>query len=398
MKLGFHYHVPAYKDKEGNIYTHGYLGVFLDGLADECEILHCFLHSPPKNKEKDCDYKIQAKNVRLTDIGVHRSLIYRSLLAFTYASKFTKVMPSLDAMLIRGPSPLLPLVSGLSWRNNINYSILLVGDYLKSFEAVQFKNPFKKALLKIIYKINTSQQNRYLKNAVRITNNPVITEELKACFGKSFEVRTTTLRESDLYHEEKSFVLNNETFKILSVGRLEAGKGVDDIIKAVSLLKAKGNRVSLDIVGWDPSDNQHYLNYLIALVKQLGIESVVNFSGRKQLGSELFQCYRKSDVFVVASTGNEGFPRTIWEAMSQRTPVVATKVGSIPLVLNDGKDVLLIDKRSPDQIAESILKLHQSHALQEKLSTNGFKLAETNTIKMQSQALVNIIKGEVHAI
>ena len=394
MKLGFHYHVPAYTSEDGVIFVPGFLGVFLDGLANECNILICFLHTPNNEMEKNfCDYKIKSPNVSLVNIGKHRNILFRNFLSFIYYPIFIKKLKLVDAVLIRGPTPLLPIISAICNKLNIPYSYLLVGDYLKSFKTAIVRNPVKKALLLIIYRMNTRLQNFYSYNAIRITNNPIILNELNSHFGKSYEIRTTTLNEESFNQRPKP--KNKFNLKLFFAGRLEQGKGIDDIFQSIILLNDMGLKIELNIAGWDPTKNQTYLNFLKCECIRLGIEQQVNFLGKKSVGEDLLSCYRDADVFIVASKGNEGFPRTIWEAMSQKIPVVATKVGSIPEILKDRENVILVNQSSPKEICAAICELNDSIELTDKLVENGLRLAKENTIEAQSRRLMNILKENI---
>ena len=86
MHLGFHYHTPA-TVKDGGIYMPGYLGCFIESLAQHCESVTCFLHSPTYQEDDLLDYKIQSTRVRLVDLGAHTSVPKRLL----HSRKITKI-------------------------------------------------------------------------------------------------------------------------------------------------------------------------------------------------------------------------------------------------------------------------------------------------------------------
>ena len=119
--------------------------------------------------------------------------------------------------------------------------------------------------------------------------------------------------------------------------------------------------------------------------------------GKKQIGEELLAFYRAFDIFVIATKGNEGFPRTIWEAMSQSLPVISTRVGSIPNLLVEDETAIFIDQSSPAQLAQAILRLKDEEELRKKLIRNGYALAKTNTIEIQSKKMIDIMKGYLGA-
>src|SRR5687767_2159118 len=106
LRLGFHYHVPAMLDN-GNIYMPGYLGRFIDGLAIHCSRLVCFLHSPRPEEKHQMDFSLSATNVELVDIGPHASVFIRTAFASRFSHHLRSHIKDIDALLVRGPSPLL---------------------------------------------------------------------------------------------------------------------------------------------------------------------------------------------------------------------------------------------------------------------------------------------------
>ena len=95
--------------------------------------------------------------------------------------------------------------------------------------------------------------------------------------------------------------------------------------------------------------------------KSHGIEGRVKIIGYLPAGEKLLNKYWESDMFVIASSEFEGFPRSIWEALSQGTLVVATKVGSIPYFIEGVAE--LIDSSDPELIAQAIQKLIHDDSL-----------------------------------
>ena len=86
------------------------------------------------------------------------------------------------------------------------------------------------------------------------------------------------------------------------------------------------------------------------------VDKFIYFHGYQPLGDKLFSFYKKSDIYIIASKGYEGFPRTIWEAMAHSLPVIATKIGSIPAFLSNEKDSLLINPQSVNELFNAIEK------------------------------------------
>src|SRR5262245_3220896 len=125
LRLGFHYHVPAFL-RDGCIMMPGYLGCFIDALARECKEVVCFLHAPVGQEEHFADYCVRSSNVRLVNIGPHESVPRRMFNASRSCRPLKEWQSRIDAMLIRGPSPLLPSMALAAPR--LPVSLLLVGN------------------------------------------------------------------------------------------------------------------------------------------------------------------------------------------------------------------------------------------------------------------------------
>lgn len=389
MTIAFHYHIPAI-EQNGSIYVPGYLGVFLDGLANSCDKLICYMHSPLKKEVEKIDYKLNSLNIELVNIGPHISMFKRVL----KNKNFIKVIENdikkrdIDIFLIRAPSPLLPYITKVCTKNSINYSYLIVGDYVKNLKETKDIKLSKRIVLNLFYKYNKYYQDKYAKNALIFTNNPILFDEYKKL--NTHEIRTTTLSENDFYKKD-NFYKDNK-LNLLYAGRIEPSKGIEDILVATKMLKEENIDVTFNLVGWDDSKGESHLNYLKNKVFELRIEDNFIFHGKKRVGEELFSIYRKNDIYVIATRGDEGFPRTIWEAMANSCLVIASKAGAIPIVIENEKNCLLINKNSPIEIKENVLRLLKDKKLVQNLKEESFKLAQTNTIEKQSLTMINKMK------
>lgn len=108
--------------------------------------------------------------------------------------------------------------------------------------------------------------------------------------------------------------------------------------------------------------------------------------------------YRSADIYVIASKGNEGFPRTIWEAMANSLPVVASQIGSIPHFLDHNENVLLTKAGDISDIADKIRLLITDETLRIKLIHNAYIVAQNNTLDKQASNIKLICKEFIGSI
>ncbi|MCL2707002.1 MAG: glycosyltransferase [Dehalococcoidia bacterium] len=132
---------------------------------------------------------------------------------------------------------------------------------------------------------------------------------------------------------------------ILFVGRIEALKGIENLIYALSLLHYDA-RAKLFVVGGDEYSRPDVAR-LETLARELGVDA--EFSGSVAHGL-LPTYYSAADVSVVASY-YESFCLVVLEALACRTPVVSTRVGVAPAVIRNGYNGFLVDDNSPQSLA-----------------------------------------------
>jgi len=378
MRLGFHYHVPAVFN-EGSIYMPGYLGRFVESLALHCEQVLCFLHSPLEHETSLMDYKVTAGNVKLINMGPHTNIMKRIWRSGKYCSLVQSHADEMDILLLRGPSPLLPALSAGAKKP---VALLLVGDYVKGVNDLP-QPMWRKEIIRIWAHWNKWGQIRAASRSLTFVNSRALREELKGKVRDLHEVRTTTLKDEDFFVRADTCL--DKPYRLLYTGRMDRAKGLLQMVEAVSLLCDRGEDVTLTLVGWrEPGDP--ILDQLQELAQEKGISDRVHYLGPKPLGTELFECYKQADIFLVASLASEGFPRVIWEAMANCLPVIATRVGSIPAFIEDS--ALLVSPGGPQELADAILKLITEPNLRQKLIARGLDLARTNTLEVQSAMMM----------
>ena len=154
---------------------------------------------------------------------------------------------------------------------------------------------------------------------------------------------------------------------ILFVGRFVYRKGLHVLLEAMRYIVNENEKAKLTIVGTG------YLNSVLKLlIKTLNLQKKI-FIKRNIEKNELIKLYQKSNVFAMPSIYGESFGIVLLEAMSSKTPVVATKQGGIKEIITHKKTGLLIEKNKPKKLAQNILNLLNDEKLSKKLSSNAFK-------------------------
>lgn len=123
-------------------------------------------------------------------------------------------------------------------------------------------------------------------------------------------------------------------FLIGIVGRLSPEKNIPGFLEVARELSGKYDHLRFVVVG-DGPDRE----CLEGLTMRLGLDGKVRFTGFVE---EMEGVYSSLDMLVIASS-TEGIPLTVLEAMKQGIPVVSTRVGGIPEVIDHGVDGLMVE-------------------------------------------------------
>jgi len=158
-----------------------------------------------------------------------------------------------------------------------------------------------------------------------------------------------------------------ESPKVLFVGSLIRGKGVDLLLRAAALLSCP---FQLDIVGVGSEESK-----LRSLATRLQIEDKVDFVGWVPHG-ELSRYYHSARVVAVPSCWPEPFGLTGQEAMRFARPVVAFKVGGIPDWCDDGRTGFTVPEQDVAAFAKALERLLTNYDLAQEMGTLGLQKAE----------------------
>ncbi len=153
--------------------------------------------------------------------------------------------------------------------------------------------------------------------------------------------------------------------KIVYVGRIDRLKGLTDLIKAMGIAVAKNPKITLDIYG---HGNGSYADHVNDIIKQNNLSSHIKKHGFIS-NNKLPEVLSNAEIFVLPSS-MENCPVAILEAMATGTPVIATKRGAIPFVVDEGKTGYLIEYGDYRRIAEYILDIVSNSDLKIMFSKN----------------------------
>jgi glycosyltransferase involved in cell wall biosynthesis len=153
-----------------------------------------------------------------------------------------------------------------------------------------------------------------------------------------------------------------DRFTVGWIGRMTAVKRTDDVLVAFKRLRDDGVDAVLCMVGDGPDRPQ-----LEQRAHELGLARDTVFLGYQE---DVAPFYAAFDALVLPS-GNEGTPVSVIEALAAQVPVVATRVGGVPDVVEDGEDGFLVETGATHDLADRLARLARDPELRARMGKHG---------------------------
>ena len=155
------------------------------------------------------------------------------------------------------------------------------------------------------------------------------------------------------------------------IGRLADGKGLEDLFETILILKSQNLKFNCLIFGTGPLETA-----LKKLAEKLRIRDKIEWRGFVSY-DKVPEALSEIDIFVYPSW-HEGFGRSIMEALAMEKPVVATNVGGIPDLINNGENGFLVEPHNSEMLAQKIKELMENKELREKFGKAGREFVSKN--------------------
>lgn len=175
------------------------------------------------------------------------------------------------------------------------------------------------------------------------------------------------------------------SFCMVMIGRMIPLKRMDAIIQTLHKLE----NTSLIIIGSGPQQTR-----LISLVKQLGLEKRVYFTGQLE-NSQVWGIMKSYAKAVILYSVHETFPHVLVEAAACGVPVIATAVGGSPEIVINGKTGILIPPDDIDAFKAAVQRLQNDTAFARQLSKNAIQSAERFSVEKMASETEAILTGVV---
>lgn len=190
---------------------------------------------------------------------------------------------------------------------------------------------------------------------------------------------------------------------ILFVGRIEPLKGLDTLLRALAIL-AKGNALDRDclclaVIGGeideDGTTKNGELDYLLKLRKKFGLLDLVTFLGTRD--QDALPYYYSAAEMVVMPSHYESFGMVALESMACGTPVIASHVGGLVHLVEDGVTGYHVPVDDPEALSERILSLLEDKALRYRMGHDAFALAKKYGWEIITSRMMDLYRQMIKA-
>lgn len=200
--------------------------------------------------------------------------------------------------------------------------------------------------------------------------------------------------------------VNLQRFDPATQGTLRKELGLADnvaLVGMISVLRSwKGHATLLEAAAKLLADGKHKIHFVIAgegpmrvvlpdQIAQAGLKDHVTLPGHR---ADVPEMLASLDVLVLPSYAHEGIPQIILQAQAMARPVVATTIGGIPEVVEDGVTGLLVEPRDADALAANIAAILDDPALAKRLSQAGRAQIESKySLDAMGEKLLELYAG-----
>ena len=158
-------------------------------------------------------------------------------------------------------------------------------------------------------------------------------------------------------------IRNSSLVSVLLMGRLEKRKGVFDLIDIAHKLKDSQRKVKLILCGDGDVDK---------VMDEIRKKNLAPFFEVPGWITDKDKYYKQADIYVLPSYA-EGLPMSILEAASYGLPIVATRVGGIPEIIDDGVNGFLIDPGDKGALTDRLLRLIENPELRSQMGRAAYQ-------------------------
>ena len=224
--------------------------------------------------------------------------------------------------------------------------------------------PNKSIFHHLIIKYNLSKADQIL------STSQTMKKEIEKFTKKNIIVTPFGIQIHKFYPQKVQSLFNSDQLVIGTIKTLEKKYGIEYLIRAFRIVRNRRPHIALKllIVG-----RGSLTEYLKSSVIELGLNEDTIFTGFVNHNDvEIY--HNMLDIGVYASTeDSESFGVSVLESSACGKPVIVSKVGGLPEVVEHGKTGFIVDKKNPLSIADALISLIEDKTLRDSMGKNGIE-------------------------
>jgi D-inositol-3-phosphate glycosyltransferase len=186
---------------------------------------------------------------------------------------------------------------------------------------------------------------------------------------------------------------------LLFVGRIEPLKGLDVLIQALAIMRQSGiferYPMCLAVIGGEPDVEPEVMSdemvRIQAMCREYGLQDMVAFLGKRS--QDTLPYYYSAAEAVVVPSHYESFGMVALEAMACGTPVVASQVGGLAYLVQDGETGFTVPSGDPQALAERLTALVSHPELRGKIGERARVVARQYSWEKIVTRLMDVYEG-----
>ena len=187
---------------------------------------------------------------------------------------------------------------------------------------------------------------------------------------------------------------------LLFVGRIEPLKGIDTLIQAIAILHGRGIFTCLSVIGGEPDGSTPEkatteMERLKAMREQAGLADLVTFLGKK--GQDTLPYYYSAAEVVVVPSHYESFGMVALEAMACGAPVVASQVGGLAYLVQDGVTGYTVPVDDAQALADRLMLILNDAELRKKLGRQAAEAAKQYAWEVIAERVLQLYQSVLEA-
>jgi len=227
-------------------------------------------------------------------------------------------------------------------------------------------------------------ESRMARSSPVVIDNDLLAADLKLKGADVRMIVAALARRHHVVSQPPEPSIQPQPLRICWVGRMVRLKGLHVLLDALSQLARAGIAFEVDLIGPGDAD---YVRELQASSNAPELRGKVRFPGAVPWGDALFEYLDRAELFVLPSF-TEGTPKSVTDAMARGLVVIASRVGGIARLVEDGNTGFLVAPQGAKELFERLHLLALDPGLRRRLAVSTLKKVRGLTLDEQLPILV----------